>query len=68
MSRTSATTSSIRSLTAAERVRAEVQAVEHPHPIAAVEQSRYEHGADVSGAAGDQDPLARARRLRRQAV
>ncbi len=53
---------------AGERLLAEVQAVEHPHAIAALEQPRDQDAADVAGAARDQDELIRVRCARRKAV
>ena len=51
-----------------QRLLAEVQAVQHPHLVAAHQQPRDQHAADVAGAAGHQDRLARARSLGSQTI
>src|SRR5204862_3099568 len=51
-----------------ERALTPVEAVEKPHVVAALEQAAGEHGADVAGAARDEDGAPLLGRIRRQAV
>ena len=58
----------MRSRTLAQRVLAQVQAVEDAHRVAALEQALDEHAADVAGAAGDQNAQPRNRCVGRKPV
>ena len=53
---------------ARQRLVAEVEAIQEPHLVAAVQQPWHEHAADVAGAAGHEDRLPGAWSLRGQAI